>query len=70
MYSSPPYCSNQQSTNQLTANKPVEGASLFFFFFFSFFGFLLLWPAMRYANKNQHCAKLEEGQKLLKTVHF
>lgn len=28
MYSSPPFCSNQQSTNQLTANKPVEGASL------------------------------------------
>ena len=27
--SSPPYCSNQQSTNQLTANKPVEVASLF-----------------------------------------
>lgn len=32
MYSSPPYCSNQQSTNQLTANKTVEGASLFHFF--------------------------------------
>lgn len=36
--------SNQQ---QHTANKPAEGASLFYFFLF------FSWPAMRYANTNQ-----------------
>lgn len=65
MYSSPPYCSNQQSTNQLTANKPVEGASLFHF----------LWPAMRYANKtkisivlNQKGTKTTENGSFLKDI--
>lgn len=56
MYSSPPYCSNQQSTNHLTANRPVGGASLFHYF---------LQRAMQ-TRQNLH----QKGTKLLKTVHF
>lgn len=60
----PPYCSNQQSTNQLTVNKPVEEASLCHFI-------CGLQCAMQtIISIVLKSKKKKKGQKLLKTVHF
>jgi len=59
MIFSPPYCSNQQSTNQPAAITPVEGAILFYFF-----------VACNALCKPKAESLIRKGQKLLKTVHF
>lgn len=62
----PSYCSNRQSNKSTHRQRECGWSRLFFHF---------IWPATRYANKNQHCAKEEKKKglkkrKLLKTVHF
>lgn len=51
---SPSYCSNQQSHRSTYCQQECGSSQLFSISF---------WPAMRYANKNQHCAKEEEEEK-------
>lgn len=52
MNSSPSFCSNEQSTNHLTANKSEGGARLLH----------LLWPAMRYAKQRPALCEIKKGQ--------
>lgn len=69
MHTSPPYCSNQQSTNQLTANKPVEGASLFpFLFFFFFCGLQCTMQQKNSIVLNQKGTKTTENGSFLKNI--
>lgn len=64
MHSSPAYCSNQQSTNQLAANEPVEGASLFHFFC----GLQCAMQAKICIVRNQKGTKTTENGSFLKDI--